>query len=155
MFRRIFFALLTLPFWASAETLPNGSFTLQKGQLGCPVLMQIEENAKCSGFTMRDLNEKTDTEFCNINNGKYLKRWKEGGIEFFSESKATRSEKLVHLTEIRKAKKNSIVLRRSKTETNLFYRSGRLEVQRNKDGRGQSCIYRREMNFPVSASNQQ
>ena len=154
MFRALTFlsiaTLITIS--ASAEILPVGTFSLQKGAASCPASVQLEENLKCGGLVMHDLTQKVDTSLCNINNGKYIRAWKEEGIEFFAESKTKLHNNLIEQLELVRAKKDKKILRRSKTELSLNFKKETLKLHRTRNGKDLVCRYQKNPNLPASAT---
>jgi len=149
----LLFSLLILSGFAHASPLPGGAFLLEKGSMGCPSRLELLPDEKCQGFVMKSLNEKTETELCNINNGKFIKRWSEEGIDFRAESKTVQQSNLLLSTQAVSAKKAGKVVRESRTDLTLFFRAGRLDLQKTTKSKSLSCLYGRDPGLSLSAGN--
>ena len=149
----IFLPLFLLSGLAQGNTVPAGAFVLEKGTMGCPVHLELSAKASCQGFTMRDPVDKIETDLCNVNMGKFIKRWSEEGLQFHDESKATQQSNLLLLTKVIRVKKDKSILRESRTDMTLFFRAGRLDFQKTTDKKSLSCLYGRDPGLSLTAIN--
>lgn len=147
------FSLILLSNALHANPLPGGAFVLEKGSMGCPTRLELLADEKCQGFVMKNVNEKIDTELCYINNGKFIKRWSEEGIDFRAESKTLQQSNLLLSTQAVIAKKSGKTVRESRTDLTLFFRAGRLDLQKTTKSKSLSCIYGRDPGLSLSAGN--
>ena len=154
MFRALTFLSLAtlLGISASAESTIVGTFSLTKGAPACASALQLEENQKCGGLILHDLSQRIDTSLCNINNGKYIRSWKEEGIQFFAESKTKQHNNLIESLELVKARKDKKTLKHSKTELTLNFKNDSLKLHKNHDGKSLTCRYQKNPNLPTTAA---
>jgi hypothetical protein len=148
----ILLPLLLIAGFAQANTVPAGAFVLEKGTMGCPVHLELSPKSSCQGFTMRERFDKIETDLCNVNMGKFIKRWSEEGLQFHDESKATQQSNLLLLTKVVRVKKDKTILRESRTDLTLFFRAGRLDYQKTTDKKSLSCLYGRDPGLSLTAT---
>lgn len=140
----------------SAEHEIRGSYRLDKGTRGCMINVSVESTGGCDGIALRGESSTSNKNnenyfFCNINNGKFIRKWTESGKNFFSESVSKQNKTLYFQNEIVKFQQGKTWNKKSEQTTSVFFRAGRLELQKLNSGRATTCLYSRTQGFPLTA----
>lgn len=140
----------------SADHEIRGSYRLDKGTRGCSMNVSVESTSGCDGLALRAESSSSNKNsesyfFCNINNGKFIRKWTESGKNFFSESISKQNKTLYFQNEIVKIQQGKVWNKKSEQTTSVFFRAGRLELQKLNTGRATTCLYSRTQGFPLTA----